>query len=574
VTDIDLSPAPTERHLAVANTWANLFCKELPCSRQVFIDHYLERTMIHRFWANAKEFNGQKIAACRLGDRLMLVLHRGIMIKLEITEETVKGLKIPRHSAGNTVEMTEFLVTLQSKLRRSKSTDDRTFDSLTSFSKQASAVAVQVLTNDIPKKFGIYPAPKTRYAGYYSIRKKHYIRNYGNALKKFLAEVDQTILFTLRSIRCPSILIYNWLASGASERRLQALKAHPVLIPFEILLSNAEGFHKEDDLTSHIDKGESFFQCLAIKNRTSPSIIKKFGRLSPYVIGSALSFLKYGFDRYQFHRSLNAFELGSKRPLSRKGWKTCLMAMQSTELSERNLAGMPAWESDEWNHLIPALRNLNDVGRYKDILVQGSLRKALSFSREWHERRDEVQTALLATGKYKAYSWPTMLKESVYHEATGLTFSEVITDIALAYEGQEMGHCVGGYATRCFNAQSRIISVKNGPSSVATLEFRPEPTKTGRLAYRIVQAQGPGNTSLAGKPADEAIKWFTKNLRKFVRSYELEVVPWSSRPEGNMSLSRKITEEMQAWCEDKMKKLGYAEDMKILYSRTYEYEEF
>lgn len=574
MTDIDLSPAPTERHVAVANTWANLFCKEQPEGRQVFIAHYLKRTFVHRFWANAEEINGQKIAACRLGDRLMIVLHRGKILKLEIKLEKVRGLKIPRSSASDTAEMKDFLRILQGKLNRSEGTDDRSFDSLTSFSKQASAVAVQVLTNDIPKKFGIYPAPKTRYAGYYGIRKKHYIRNYGNALKKFLAEVDQTILFTLRSIRCPSIFIYNWLASGACERRLQALKANPVLIPFEILLSNAWDAGKDDELTSLIDRGESFFQSLASRNKASPSVIKKFARLSPYLIGSALSFLKYGFDRGELHRTLNAFELGTKRPVSRKGWKACLTAMQSTLLTEQNLAGMPEWESDEWSHLIPSLRNLNDVGRYKNILIQGSLRKALSFSREWHEKRNEVQTALLATGEYKAYSWPGMLKESVTHEATGLTFTEVITDIALAYEGQEMGHCVGGYATRCFSAESRIISVKHGPSSVATLEFRPETTKTGRRAYRMTQAQGPGNTSLAGKSADDAVKWFTKNLRKFANFEELEVVPRSGRPEGNMSLSRKVAEEMQGWCDDKMQRLGYAEDMKAFDKRPYAYDEF
>jgi hypothetical protein len=167
-----------------------------------------------------------------------------------------------------------------------------------------------------------------------------------------------------------------------------------------------------------------------------------------------------------------------------------------------------------------------------------------------------------------------MLKESVTHEATGLTFTEVITDIALAYEGQEMGHCVGGYAARCFSAQSRIISVKHGPSSVATLEFRPETTKTGRRAYRMTQAQGPGNTSLAGKPADDAVKWFTKNLRKFAHFEELEVVPRSGRPEGNMSLSRKVAEEMQDWCDDKMQRLGYAEDMKAFDKHPYAYDEF
>lgn len=562
MTDADISTVVSERHQAVANTWAELFCKDEPGYKQLFNDHYLERTVVHRFWASAGEVNGQKIAVCRLGDGLMLAFHKGQIIKLKITREKVEGLTIPASSLGPTKKMGRFLKSIHMKLQGERSPGEPLFDALTSFSLQASHAVNQVLTGDIPKKLGIYPSPKSRYAGYYSVRYKRYITNYGNALKRFLAEVDQSILFSIRSVRCPSIALYNWLAEGTTERRLQALRAYPVLVPMEVLLV-ATGQTRKHELTSLVEGGESIAPLLAQLHGTRTSVIKKLGRLSPYQIGSSLSFLKYDYSRFHFKSTIAAFELGSKRPKTKKGWKACLSAMVKTDLTESNLAGMPAWESDDWETLIPRIRNLNDLGKYKDILVKGSLRKALSFSDEWHAKRNEVQAALLATGEYKAYSWPGMLSGNAHHDETGLTFVEITDNISLAYEGGEMGHCVGGYSWRCFDGTSRIISIRNQHFSVATLEFRLETSKSGRKSYRCVQAQGPGNTSLAGKPASKALKWFTKNLRKFVSTYELGAVPRSHRPEGNSDLSKRVMDEMRGWIEIRMKNLGVKEEMNV-----------
>jgi hypothetical protein len=458
------------------------------------------------------------------------------------------------------------------KLQGPRTSITPAFDSLTSFSQQASGAVSQTLTKDVLKILQIFPAEKTRYAGYFTVRRKRYISSYGSALKKFLAEVDQSILFTTRSIRCPSIAVYNWLASGNTERRMQALRAYPVMIPMEIIITTGlAGPETLAELTSLIDQGETFFPLLARLHGTTPATIKKLGRLSPYIVGSALSWLKYDFSRDYVRRLIECFALGTKRPITQKGWKNCLMTTGGTniQITESNLSGMPAWESNEWIDLYPQIRSLQDLGRCRNILGARSLRKTLSFSREWHEKRAQVQSDLLSTGAYRASSWPGMLKDNVQHPATGLVFTEILNDLALAHEGESMGHCVGGYSRPCFDADSRIISIRDGNTSVATLQFRLEVLKSGRKTYRCVQAQGPGNTPLKKKPA-AALEWFTKNLRQFVGTYDLPVVPRSQRPEGKSSLSKMVQEHMDKWVAAKMEKLGHGEEFKAL-NQHYEY---
>jgi hypothetical protein len=577
MSSIDLLAVASERHQAVAATWAALFCKDEPGKKPEFINHYIARTLIHRFWARSSVVNDQKIAVCRLGDDVMLAFHKGQIVKLKITGEKVVGLQIPSSSIGPTKQMARFLKSIQMKLQSPRKKSATAFDSLTSFSKQAANIVLDTLTSDIPKSFGIYPSKNSRYAGYLSVRTKNYFSNYGMALKQFLSEVDQSILFTIRSIRCPSISVYNWLADGQSERRLQALRAYPVLIPMEIVLDGGHATDPETliELTSLIDRGESFFPLLATIHHTTPSVIKKIGRLSPYVVGSALSLLKYEFTRHEVQALIACFSLGTKRPKTRKGWKTCLSTMQSISLdfNESNLAGMPAWESDEWVELTPQIRSLYDIGRCRVILAARSIKSALSFSREWHEKRSQIQTELLSTGAFKASSWPGMLKGDVQHPETGLTFTEILNDLALTYEGEAMGHCVGGYSNKCFDARSRIISIRDGKTSLATLQYRIDISKTGRKSYRCVQAQGPGNTPLKKKP-QAALDWFTKNLRKFVATYELPVVPHSLRPEGKANLSEMVMEQMVVWVNIKMEKLGLREQMEAWRNQNGEFYDY
>ena len=580
----DQLPLASERHQAVAGTWAELFCKDCPDNKPLFIEHYLKRTLARRFWARTSYIEGEKIAVCRLGDSVFLALHRGQIRKLSVRNETVLGLKIPKALVGPTRQVAHFLAGLQRKLSSLPTDAAINFDSLTSFSKHAHTEVGDALQADIPAELKIYPGPKhNRFAGFYRVRHKKYIGQYGHALKEFLAETDQTILFAIRSVRCPSIALYNWLAASSTERRLQALKAYPIMVPIEILVLTKAGELGENRLSQLIDSGASLVPHLAEVYCTRPSVVKKLGRLSPYQVGSSLSFLKHEFDRNQFSKAIAAYELGNKRPQSHKGWKRCMMAMQSSArmaFTESSLAGLPAWESEEWESLLPAIRNIYDLGNLGSIVSSKSIKKGLSLSHEWHEKRRQVQRDVLEEQAAnqpvkKVFCWPGMLIGEVSDPATGLIFVEILDDLSLAEEGDAMGHCVGGYAGRCFEAYSRIISIRSGQKSLATLEYTPEISASGKKSYRCVQAQGPGNKPYS-KEVGAALTWFSRNIRKFIRTYDLERVPVSQRPPAYRSLSSITSERMRDWMKTRLIQLGYGEEMKahLENERRYRYADY
>lgn len=71
-------------------------------------------------------------------------------------------------------------------------------------------------------------------------KQKYYISLLGAQLKLFNALLDQHILKLIRGVRCPDYRLYNWLASGNSLYRCQALKAQPLLISYSLLCN--EGY--------------------------------------------------------------------------------------------------------------------------------------------------------------------------------------------------------------------------------------------------------------------------------------------------------------------------------------------
>lgn len=576
-------PATTptnERLEAFAANWAELFCRDYPDKKPAFIGHFLTRADVNRFWMASAMIGDEKIAVCRLGDDVMLAFSGGKIHALDISREKVSGITLPEMPAGPTKRMARFLRYIQIKINARATTEHKRFYSLTSFSRQASEQVSKTLRADLLPDLRAYPsAQKNRYAGYYSVRFKRYIGHYGIALKRFLAEVDQVRLFAIRSVRCPSITLYNWLATGDQERRLQALKASPVLVPLEVLIGREKHPKVGQELTSLIDKGDPFYPCLAAAHQTTVATIKKISRLSPYLIGSAPYFLEHGIDRHRFRPVIFGTDLGNKRPRTKKGWQACTEALYATQMniSESILSGMPAWQSDEWTQLLPQLRNLRDLGFAGRIILERSMREALRFSEQWHEKRNEVQANVLTLhGIKESYTWPGMLKSNVEHAPTGLIFYEVVDDVALAMEGDFMGHCVGDYANRCFEGLSRIISIRKNDRSLATLEYRLHIPAGGRKSYQCVQAYGPGNTAISDKDIQAAMSWFSKRLRTFVRTYEREVVPLSMRPIAKHSLQGLVKEEMADWIDGKLAKLGLLKEYKeaeVATRARLEYEE-
>lgn len=66
-------------------------------------------------------------------------------------------------------------------------------------------------------------------------KQRYYLSLLGAQLKQFNSLLDQQILKLIRGIRCPDYRLYNWLVSGNSLYRCQALKSQPLLISYSIL---------------------------------------------------------------------------------------------------------------------------------------------------------------------------------------------------------------------------------------------------------------------------------------------------------------------------------------------------
>lgn len=118
----------------------------------------------------------------------------------------------------------------------------------------------------------------------------------------------------------------------------------------------------------------------------------------------------------------------------------------------------------------------------------------LELSRDWHERvrieamRQEEECA-------RATTWHSALPEC---EIDGFTFIPLTSAWALANEGYEMNHCVGGYTSWCLNGISRIFAVRGSEAQRATLEIR-----IVKSSFSVAQLLGAYNdaTTIPDYPA-------------------------------------------------------------------------
>ncbi|WP_122340270.1 hypothetical protein [Pseudomonas caricapapayae] len=109
---------------------------------------------------------------------------------------------------------------------------------LTSFSKHARNLALHESQHSIKpliKLDNSAASEEGRNKRFYGPRNRFYLTCIGATLKRFCQSLDQELLHAVRSVQCPSAQLYNWLAQGDRMRRLQALKAQPVLIPVLVI---------------------------------------------------------------------------------------------------------------------------------------------------------------------------------------------------------------------------------------------------------------------------------------------------------------------------------------------------
>lgn len=130
----------------------------------------------------------------------------------------------------------------------------------------------------------------------------------------------------------------------------------------------------------------------------------------------------------------------------------------------------------------------------------------------WVELKSKVPDTRTST-------WDEATKSSIPMSKEALESQQALQD-ALKYEGDTMGHCVGGYCDDVLSGRSRIFSLRDDKGRPhVTVETAPmkagyltEPSEDPSAAIpdRIVQIKGKGNA----KPADEYLPY----VQDFVKS--------------------------------------------------------
>lgn len=169
---------------------------------------------------------------------------------------------------------------------------------------------------------------------------------------------------------------------------------------------------------------------------------------------------------------------------------------------------------------------LNDVPRSftrdlmsqtKQILFKGlSLEQIEKFSACWHLPGRQV-----ATNKLKDYSdapWESLFgKDAAGNVLTEIAVPQEIAGVAgwklvvrttaqeLKKEGEDLGHCVGGYVDKCLNGRSHIISIVDEQGkSMSTIEIELDPKEK---ETKVIQHYGKDN-QLVSEVESAVAKWF------------------------------------------------------------------
>ncbi|HGN0511931.1 TPA: hypothetical protein ACKSFN_006061, partial [Pseudomonas aeruginosa] len=199
----------SERQLAVANTWATHFSLA-GTARTKFIRHYLRSTSTTRCWCiTVAADNGVRYTIMRAGP--LLQVFDGQLIG---AWECKPAHRIPASTPSPAGAL--------KLLQRLQKFDDAVAV-LSSYTRRAHDLATQMARDDLGLQHRlVYPSHSNK--RYYAPRRQFYLKQIGAVLRTFRQALDQNLLFAIRSVRCLSPQLYNWLAQGDQMRRLQLLK--------------------------------------------------------------------------------------------------------------------------------------------------------------------------------------------------------------------------------------------------------------------------------------------------------------------------------------------------------------
>ena len=132
----------------------------------------------------------------------------------------------------------------------------------------------------------------------------------------------------------------------------------------------------------------------------------------------------------------------------------------------------------------------------------------MRLSDEWHQTIAEAEAAKARVEPIitweKSDISDDVFRLSKQNKRLKIEVIELMNSIQLAQEGKKMRHCVGGYSNSCKTRYVAIFSIRNGLSTLATIEVRLRDRK-------IVQAKAKCNKSLSETAEKVMRSWAARN---------------------------------------------------------------
>lgn len=599
-------PSKIETYTAIASLWADHFRID-GTSREKLISTYVRRCQEQRFWCVPVTSRRKGEVLCRLGHK-MIYFNGRILQVVDIQQgqdgETVFDMALkPNPPAQDHARALAMAAQRHMKTQGIPPLDN--FDCLTTFSKLYRNMINTELAKDLGGTVHLNPEVETRAMRFIRPRRRFYNGTGAARFKELASHLDQDILRTIRGVQCPSMSLYNWIASGDVTRRMQAIRAYPLLMP--LLILSAEKFYLEgqeetvpqvkdadeedylklcaahhvvpriisraaEAIGQKVDAGERLLPIIAEAFNAPENVIRQISRSPVHHTGSALRHVgRNGWTRMIDTYALAAM-LGNRRPTTKKAWANWLQfyaaipwrLCDDIPVSEwpAFLAGMPAFDDPRWDDLTRKTKDLRDLAltRWKDGPIKGwPLSRLHNLSEKWHEERARVVLLLQQEDERNAVAddacW-TPLLPAPYHW-NKLTIVELNTPDKLSDEASRLSHCVDGYSTYCYDGRSRILSIRDGDTSLATMELCLKPFKKVPKVSNLHCAQLRGFNNKGFDPKSPVTAIANKLLSQ-IRSGAIKVnlqwpnVPNNQRPARMRRRDERVSTYMSNWLESEL----------------------
>ncbi|RMS04150.1 hypothetical protein ALP73_200141 [Pseudomonas coronafaciens pv. garcae] len=484
-TLLDIAKFP-ERHRAVANTWADHF-GVAPERRDEFMLHYLTHTSSTRCWCVSLHNDDQvaRPTVARFGRQLQYF--DGQLISAVQFDET---RKVPIHAPTTSRAL---------KLVHQLITHGGAQALLTSFSKHARDLALhesQLSIKPLMKLDFLAASEEGRNKRFYGPRNRFYLTSIGATLKKFCQSLDQELLHAVRSVQCPSAQLYNWLAQGDRTRRLQALKAQPVLIPV-LIIGHAMPWPRLAD--SGILEQSPWKDLQEYCGSWDDDCTRDGAGLVGQAADTGLPAegLEAGWGDL-----IAGARLGNRRPSTKAQWRSFYTfrsaipwsLLQAVPDMNALMAGCPTdWADPTWSNMAAKLVDLREMFRSLDragsraalntknrlsAFVGGlSFRQISNLIDAFHGELEAIRARLekvIPLEPSDAFTrWPGLMlsTDTITCSETGLQIVELRCADDLNLEHRALGHCIDTYDYHAFSGSCRLLSIRSGATPLASVEL-------------------------------------------------------------------------------------------------------